>query len=75
MFDSFDRKSRQERTRDFLNQFEKGNLPTSSLTMKLYPSELDRFKEEFPNLDFNVTKTIKSASKKMFEVRITEKSK
>lgn len=73
MLDAIDRKSRQEKTRDFLNQFTSGEFPTPKLTMKLFPSELDRFKKEFLHLDFKVTRTLKYYSSKQFEVQITKK--
>lgn len=80
MLDSFDMKSRQERIRDFLKQFVDGDLPATNLTMKLYPSELDRFKDEFPNLNFDVTsvyrvkQTHSHKTQKYYYIRINRKS-
>lgn len=46
---------RQDRKRHFIENFEKGNLQNNNCTfLDLYPSELDRFKKEFPKLTFEV---------------------
>lgn len=67
--------SRQERIRPLLDQFSAGNGGvTDRLVLNLYPSELDRFKGEFANLDFVVTNTKKTASSKIYEVCITIKT-
>lgn len=66
--------SRQDKTRDLLDRFAKGNvLNKSMLLMNFFPSELDRFKGEFPTLKFEVTKTNRENCSKQYEVKITKK--
>lgn len=66
--------SRQDKTRGLLDRFAKGNvLSKSMLVMDFFPSELDRFKGEFPTLKFEVTKTNRKNRSKQYEVKITKK--
>lgn len=63
--------SRQERFRSLLNSFLNGT-DNSVLKVHFYPSELIRFKKEFPKLNFNVIRTVKTSSSKKHEVDITK---
>lgn len=64
----FEIESRQDKLRERLKNFSE-----SELTMKLYPSELKRFKNEFPKLKFNIQGTSKSDTKKLHTVKITKR--
>lgn len=67
-------RSRQDRTRELLDNFIKGHLlMVSKLVMSLYPKEVDRFKREFPSLSFKVVKAYKTYTGKQYEVHITRK--
>lgn len=67
-------KSRQDKTRELLNNFEEGNIVTSSqLAMSLYPKELDRFKGEFPLLSFKIIRTFNTDTGKKHEVEVERK--
>lgn len=66
--------SRQEKLRPIFESFESGaSANNDKLVLKLYPPELDRFKEEFPNLVFSVVSTKKTTCYKIHEVVITRK--
>lgn len=66
--------SRQEQIRPLIEQFSKGKNITDRLVLELYPSELDRFKEDFPELNFTVISSRMTVLKcKIYKVRIKSK--
>lgn len=66
--------SRQEKLRPMFESFADGTpIANDQLVLNLYPPELDRFKEEFPQLRFVVTNTRKTTNSKKHEVVVTRK--
>lgn len=68
-------KSREEKLTERLTQLKEGKLATAGLTRKLSPSELEKFKKDFPDLTFLTVYTFKSPYGKKYEVQITRPSK
>ena len=64
--------SRQEKLRNTLTSFNENSL-TTSITLRMFPSELKRYKGEFPDLDFKVKHTQETPNSKKHEVDITKK--
>ena len=68
-----DKKSRQDKTRELLNNFAEGErLSVNKLVMSLYPKELDRFKGEFPSMSFKVIRSFTTDSGKKYEVTVSK---
>ncbi len=63
--------SRKERFMALIKAFSDGANKSSSLKLVLYPSELVRFKKEFPELDFSTINMHKSATSKKYVVEVT----
>lgn len=66
--------TRQDRKRESITNFVNGNsLSSNTLFLDLFPSELDRFKKEFPDLIFTVKNTHLHYSSKEHKVQISKK--